>query len=78
MIKDITSSIYHKSDLTVLWLINTTEYCQRLMLAYFMYKQTFRHLDYANCCDNCIYADVSLKITPEFKTQRITTQISMK
>lgn len=58
--------------------INTTTYCQRLILTYFIYKQAFQYLDHANCCYNSIYAHVPSKATSLFSLQRISLRISMR
>lgn len=74
----VTLSTYYKIDPTILWFIKTTGYYQRLILAYFMYKQAFRYLNHVNYCNNCIYAYVSPKVAPEFSAQKITLQMSMR
>ena len=72
-----TKSAYYKLDPALLWFINTSGCCQRLILAYFMYNRAFQHLAPISCCDNYIYARVPPKTVPEFQIKKVTTRMSM-
>ena len=51
-----TGNSYQKTDLSVLWFLNTTSCWRQIVLAYFIYKMAFDDkIDCENCCDNCIY-----------------------
>lgn len=69
---------YHKINSAILQFVNTTKYCQRLILAYVLYKWVFQPLKYANYYDNYIYVHILSKITLKFRAQKITSKMSMR
>ena len=51
-----TGNLYQRTNLAVLWFLNTTSCWRQMILACFICKMAFdNRMNYENCCDNCIY-----------------------
>lgn len=73
-----TGNIYEKTDLGILWFLNTSGYKRRLILACFMCKKAFKPSpNLADCCDNCMYNHVDAGQVPDFELHDITAKLAM-
>ncbi len=75
--KDTGTLTYHKIDPVILWFVNITGCCRRMILACFMCKKAFRPIDHTYCCDNCMYKRALPGTTPVFQLQGVTAKMSM-
>ena len=56
-----TRNIYEKINSRILWFLNTSQYKQRLILAYFIYKEAIKLFpDLANCYDKFMYNHINV------------------
>ena len=73
-----TGNVYQKTDLAILWFLNTTRYWRRMILACFICKMAFNNrLERENFCDNCIYKRAKAKQVPKFDGYDITARLGM-
>ncbi len=73
-----TRNSYQKTDLAVLWFLNTIGCWRQIVLACFLCKKAFHdRMDCEYCCDNCIDNSIEIGHVPDFEVYDITAKLDM-
>ncbi len=73
-----TGNTYKKTDLGILWFLNTSGCRRWLILACFICKRAFKPFpDLVNCCDNYMYNHIDIGQVPKFELHDVTVRLAM-